>query len=1176
MHCASCGTDNRSSAKFCHGCGAPLGLACPTCGAPYGAGHLFCDQCGGRLDASPESPAEVPQTPEPPTAERRLVSVLFADLVGFTSASEARDAEETRELLSAYFDTCRQLIERYGGMVEKFIGDAVMAVWGTPLAQEDDAERAVRAALDLVAAVPELDPALEARAGVVTGEAAVTIGAQAQGMVAGDLVNTASRVQSVAESGTVLVGESTRRATEVAIAYHPLGTFELKGKTEPVPLFRALRVLGGRGGALKSEGLEPPFVGRERELRLVKELFHASADERRAHLVDVVGIAGIGKSRLSWEFEKYIDGLVDRIFWHRGRCLAYGEGVAYWALAEMVRMRAGIVEGEEPSSARQKLSAVLVERMQDEEERTWVEPRLAHLLGVDERSTHERDDLFAAWRLFFERLADRQPTILVFEDMQWADASLLDFVEYLLEWSRSCPLFVVVLTRPDLSERYPDFGKRLRNATILSLEPLSSLAMETLLDGFVPGLPAMLRKQILERAEGIPLYAVETVRMLLDRGLVVREGEVYRPTGPVETLEVPETLHALIAARLDGLTAEERRVLQHASVLGKTFTKHALAGVSGLSEERLEPLLAPLVRKEVLTLQADPRSPERGQYGFLQDLLKRVAYDTLSKRERKSLHLAAAEYLEQSWGTAEHEIVEIVASHYLAALAAAPDADDAGAIRGKAQGHLARAAERAASLAANEEAQHYFEQAAELADDPSARAELVERAGEMAWARGDGAVAEAHYQRALELFEEEGRTHPAARVAARLGEVEWQSGRLEDALERMERAYGVLLGDEPDADLATLAAQLGRLHWFHANMELAGERIEAALEIAETLWLPEIVAEALITKGIVSDALGRSEESIALLKHALELAREYDLPSAALRAQHNLGDTLARRERYDEALENFSVTAASAGKIGNVTWERVARADLVYVLAITGRWPEALEEAGALLDASDTGYVAALLTLIPEVHVPRGALDAASDLLARFARFENSTDVQERSGYASAKASLCRAEGRMPEALQAAGEALEGVAVLGASSEQIRAAFVDAMAAALALGDHTKVEQLLQQIDGLRARERTAFLRAQAARFRSLLAASDDGNESVEQGFKTAEQIFREYGVPFWLAVVELEHAEWLSEHGRGEEAGPLLAEARQTFERLEAKPWIERSQRAARTAPAPEPVSGA
>src|SRR5919206_2449909 len=183
MHCASCGTDNRSSAKFCHGCGAPLGLACPTCGAPYAAGHLFCDQCGGRLDASPESPAEVTQTPEPPTAERRLVSVLFADLVGFTSASEARDAEETRELLSAYFDTCRQLIERYGGMVEKFIGDAVMAVWGTPLAQEDDAERAVRAALDLVAAVPELDPSLRARAGVLTGEAAVTLGAAGQGMV---------------------------------------------------------------------------------------------------------------------------------------------------------------------------------------------------------------------------------------------------------------------------------------------------------------------------------------------------------------------------------------------------------------------------------------------------------------------------------------------------------------------------------------------------------------------------------------------------------------------------------------------------------------------------------------------------------------------------------------------------------------------------------------------------------------------------------------------------------------------------------------------------------------------------------------------------------------------------------------------------------------------------------
>ena len=479
--------------------------------------------------------------------------MLFADLVGFTAASEQRDAEDTRELLSRYFDTSRRLIELYGGTVEKFIGDAVMAVWGTPTATEDDAERAVRAALDLVAAVSALGdevgaPELSARAGVLTGEAAVTIGAEGQGMVAGDLVNTAARIQSQAQPGTVLVGETTRRASEPAVIYVEAGTHELKGKEEAVRLHRALRVASGRRGALKSAGLEPPFTGRDRELRLVKELFHGSAEERTAHLVSAMGIAGIGKSRLAWEFYKYFDGLVDNVYWHRGRCLAYGEGVTYWALADMVRMRARISEDDDDATARSKLDATLTEHMLDPDERAFVEPMLASLLGIaEEQSSHERHDLFAAWRLFFERLANTYPTVLVFEDMQWADASMLDFVEYLLEWSKSSALFVLVLTRPELLDKRPNWGAGHRNFTSLHLGPLSESAMTELLDGFVPGLPEELRVQILARAEGVPLYAVETVRMLLDRGLLVQEGSIYRPTGEIPSLEVPETLHGLVA-----------------------------------------------------------------------------------------------------------------------------------------------------------------------------------------------------------------------------------------------------------------------------------------------------------------------------------------------------------------------------------------------------------------------------------------------------------------------------------------------------------------------------------------------------------------------------------------------------------------------------------------------------
>src|SRR6476659_6881744 len=472
MRCSACGTDNEAGRKFCAECGAPLRVTCTACGSANAPGAKFCGECGASLTAAP---APVPV----PAAERRLVTVLFADLVGFTSHAEARDPEDVRELLSRYFELCRTLIDRYGGTVEKFIGDAVMAVWGAPVAMEDDIERAVRAALDLAASVDALGhelgvPDLQARAGILTGEAAVTVGAVGEGMVAGDLVNTASRIQAVAEPGGVLVGDTTRRATEAAVVYADAGAHELKGKLETVAVWRAVRVIGGIGGAQRSAGLEAPFVGRDRELRVIKELFHASAGESKAHLVSVLAVAGTGKSRLSWEFFKYIDGLAEDVRWHRGRCLPYGEGVTFWALAEMVRTRAQIVEGEDTDSQRVKLHEAVEESIADPDDRRFVEPRLAHLLGLEEHAQWERENLFSAWRLFYERLAEEMPTVLVFEDMEWADAALLDFIEHLVDWSKSHPLYVIALARPELTERRPTWGAGKRNFSSLYLEPLAT------------------------------------------------------------------------------------------------------------------------------------------------------------------------------------------------------------------------------------------------------------------------------------------------------------------------------------------------------------------------------------------------------------------------------------------------------------------------------------------------------------------------------------------------------------------------------------------------------------------------------------------------------------------------------------------------------------------------------
>jgi len=1088
-----------------------------------------------------------------PAAERRLVSVLFADLVGFTTLSESRDSEEVRELLSRYFDICRRLIELYGGTVEKFIGDAVMAVWGTPTATEDDPERAVRAALDLVAAVSALgdkigEPELRARAGVLTGEAAVTIGAEGQGMVAGDLVNTASRIQSVAEPGTVLVGESTRRTTEQTVVYEEAGAFELKGKDGLVPLWKALRVVSGARGSLKSTGLEAPFVGRDRELRQIKDLFHASADERKANLVSVTGIAGIGKSRLAWEFYKYFDGLPQLTYWHRGRCLAYGEGVTYWALADMVRMRCRIVEDEEPASAFQKLRSTLEEHISDPEERRFVEPRVAQLLGLAEQEARDKQDLFAAWRLFFERLTDVYPTVLAFEDMQWADASLLDFVEYLLEWSRNSPLYVITLARPELLERRPTWGAGHRNFSSLYLEPLSASAMEELLTGLVPGLPATLREQILARAEGVPLYAVETVRMLLDRGLLVQEGPVYRPVGEIGSLEVPETLHALIAARLDGLSPEERRLLQDGAVLGKTFTRAGLAALSGLFEAELEPLLSSLVRKEVLGVQADPRSPERGQYGFLQDLVRHVAYETLSKRERRTRHLAAAEHLTAAFAGEEDEVVEVVASHYVAAYETAPEADDAAEIKQKAQAMLARAGERAASLGAAAEAQRYFEQAAGLSDGPLARAELLDRAGLLATYAAQPEAATELLEESIALYEAEGDTHAAARVSSRLAGVEASTGRLDQALERMERAFAVISGDEPDADLALLAARLASGYAFAGDLGRASERGELALDVAESLGLPEPLTRAFHAKSMIAAARGHPQEAAAFLAQALAIALEHDLPERAVNMYHDLSARSYERDRYTDALGYLQPALELARRLGSRPREWSLLAELTYPLYMTGRWEEAL---AALEDLTEEqirsgAMFLSVLTSVLEIHIHRGELEQAQRLYSLFSPLETSADLQEQGMYRSATAALRRAEGRFGEALEAGAEIVELAQTFGASHQLVKQGLVEAIEAALALGRREQAGELLATIEKLPPGLRPPYLEAQAHRFRARL----DGDEA---GYRAAAARFRELEVPFWLGVTLLEH---------GEEPG--LAEARQIFERLEATPWLERVTAAA------------
>ncbi|MDT7543911.1 MAG: hypothetical protein QOE99_21, partial [Actinomycetota bacterium] len=917
MTCASCAADNVEGAKFCVECGAPQRpSACAVCGSPLGRGR-FCAECGTPVPGAPATPVPAAPIPTPRTAERRLTSVLFGDLVGFTTLSESRDPEEVRELLSRYFDEARTVVQRYGGTVEKFIGDAVMAVWGVPIAHEDDAERAVRAGLDLVGMVTALGEdvgmtGLSLRVGVVTGEVAVTLGATGEGMVAGDAVNTAARVQTAALPGTVWVDDATRVLTSAAVTYTDTGEHALKGKAEPLRLFQARAVVAAVGGAQRVDGLEAPFTGRDRELRLVKELFHATSEDGRPRLVTVSGVAGVGKTRLGWEFEKYIDGMTILTRWHRGRCLSYGEGVAFWAFAEMVRSRLELMEPDVGGYADRKVDEALQRWIPDADERAWVAPRLDVLLGHGEGSTFDRADLFAAWTVFLERVGEGGPMTLLFEDLHHADSGLLDLIDHLLETARF-PLFVLAFTRPELLERRPSLISG-RRTTPVYLEPLNDTAMTALVDGLVHGLPEAARAALVAKAEGVPLYAVETVRSLIDRDAVVPlEGRyVFVDTAgdlvDLTTLAAPASLQTLIAARLDALSPAERRAVQDASVLGLSFSREGLAALTDDSTA-VDDLLNSLLRKEILELQSDPRSPERGQYRFLQALVRQVAYDTMSRRDRKSRHLAAAAHLAAVFDDAG-DLAAVLAQHYLDALdASSTDDRDHDELALQARTLLRRAAARAHALGSPEQALLHAETALSRGAVGLELHELEELAALNARESGKS-------DRALELarsaragYAAEGDQLKAVRALVIEGEALRDQSRLQQVVDLLGPLFEELKDDAAlMPELFRVVAGLSAAHLFLGNQEPAQRYGLLALTLAEEHGDAVDVANALYRVSTILLYMGSPTASRAVLHESIRVSREHGLPRTLGLALSNLAsltyprDLAAGRDLAAEAL----------------------------------------------------------------------------------------------------------------------------------------------------------------------------------------------------------------------------------------------------------------------------------
>src|SRR3954451_24237679 len=609
--------------------------------------------------------------------ERKVVTVLFADLVGFTTQAEQLDPEDVEAILRPYHERLRYELERWGGTVEKFIGDAVVAFFGAPIAGENDPERAVRAALAIRDWISE-EGKLEVRIAVNTGEALVNLAARPQageGMAAGDVVNTTARLQSAAPTNGILVGETTYRATSQRIDYREHPAVEAKGKEAPVAVWEVVDARARFGVDLTPE-TRTPLIGRDRELELLVGTLERARQQRSPELVTLVGVPGIGKSRLLGELFQSIETAGELTYWRQGRSLPYGEGVSYWALAEMVKAQAGILETDTDDDAEAKLARA-VEQLIDEDAE-WVLSHLRPLVGQAGDAAGSQEEAFVAWRRFFEALAEAPAAVLVFEDLQWADDGLLDFIEHLADWVRDVPMLILCTARLDLLERRPGWGGGKLNSANVALAPLSDEETARLISALSerPLLEAELQSALLDRAGGNPLYAEQYVRMLTERET---SGE----------LALPETVQGIIAARLDALAPDEKALLQDAAVIGKVFWLGAL----GANEQQLHPLQ----QKEFV--QRARRSSVEGEteYAFKHLLVRDVAYGQVPRAERAEKHLRTAEWIE-ALGRTEDQ-AEMVAHHYVSAFELARAAgQDVSAMTGRMRGALREAGDRALAL----------------------------------------------------------------------------------------------------------------------------------------------------------------------------------------------------------------------------------------------------------------------------------------------------------------------------------------------------------------------------------------------------------------------------------------------------------------------------------------------
>jgi class 3 adenylate cyclase/Tfp pilus assembly protein PilF len=912
---------------------------CRGCGRELEGQFSFCPFCG-----VPVRPAGVA------AEERKIVSVLFCDVVGFTAASEQQDPEDVRRRIRPYHARLRQEIERYGGTVEKFIGDAVVAAFGAPFAHEDDAERAVRAGLAITEAIADLnendpDLGLQVRVGINTGEAVVALGArvdEGEGIVTGDVVNTAARIQTIAPVNAVTVSDQTYRATNRVFDYEPLPAASVKGKSERLSLWRAKAARARYGTDIRRE-FRTPFVGRELEKPFLIATFERASQQRLVQLLTIVGEPGVGKSRLIAELFSYVHAKPELIRWKQGRCLPYGEGITFWALGEIVKAEAGILESDSPQAALEKLKETIPEVPGDPQ---WLLQRLAPLVGAESGAPAEREELFTAWRRFLDGLATRHATVLVFEDLHWADDALLAFLEYLAEWSRDVPLLMLCAARPELYERRPAWGAGLRNAQTINLNPLSDRETAELVSYLSRSieLSDQLERAVLERAGGNPLYAEEFVRFLADR-------EIESPETLLDDGGLPDSVHALIAARLDTLAHERKSLLQDAAVVGNVFWAGALAEIGGGGENELEIALHELTRKELVRPSRTTSMDGESEYAFWHILVRDVAYSQIPRAERARRHRVAAAWIERKAGERVEDLAEVLAHHYLQAIElfeAAGERVEAAELTAHARRFLALAGERALGLD-TAQAESRLARALELTPhgDPE-RPVVVARWAESAYQAGRlGEAAEA-LDNVLDSLRASGRTEATARalqLRSRLAQRLGQGHRVTLAAEAVQ----LLEQRPPGQPLVDAYAQLAGSYHLDGEYADAIAAADRARGLAQTLGLAE-PARALGYRGYARASLG-DEDGLGEMERALSLVMDAGVGLDAAILQNNLAIARYPLQGPERSLAAFEDGIAFCQERGLVASALFLGANCPGLLAELGRTDEAKERAHELLAA---------------------------------------------------------------------------------------------------------------------------------------------------------------------------------------------------------------------------------